>query len=265
MVRAHRRRPAGAAVTLAALVLPTCNGFRDFPSSAVGFDIAWCPNQRGTSRFFTSHRRCAISAQAATYAETWQVQTEQQTTARTRGNEASAPSPGAASSALISVLIASVAAKSVVEVGTGSGVSGLAIYTGLGKDGALTSIDADGNFQALAKEAFSNAGITNARLINGVPGQVLTRLADEAYDAIVVNELSETPGEYLEQALRLLRPGGVLIITGVLGKDGRVADLSVRDAAEVRLRELGDAVKSNEALTSVLLPIDSGLLAAIKR
>lgn len=166
---------------------------------------------------------------------------------------------------MISVLVAAVGAKTVVEVGTGSGVSGLAIYGGISSDGALTSIDADGNFQALAKEAFVNAGITSARLINGVPGQVLTKLADEAYDAVVINELSEEPAAYLEQALRLLRPGGVLIINGALGRDGVVTDAANRDAEPTRLRELGDAIKTNDKLTSVLLPIDSGVLASIKR
>jgi len=210
-------------------------------------------------------RRCAISVQAATYADSWQVQSEQQTTARTRGNEASAPSPASTTAAVISVLVAAVGAKTVVEVGTGSGVSGLAIYGGISGDGALTSIDADGNFQALAKEAFTSAGITSARLINGVPGQVLTKLADEGYDAVVINELSEEPHAYLEQALRLLRPGGVVIISGALGRDGQVADLANRDPQPTRLRELGDAIKANEGLTSLLLPIDNGVLAAIKR
>lgn len=167
----------------------------------------------------------------------------------------------------MSALVAATGARAVVEVGTGAGVTGLAIFQGMTDDGVLTTIDADGNHQSIAKSAFSAADIDHGRtrLITGVPAEVLPRLTDGAYDAVVINDLNSDPAQYLEQALRLLRAGGVVVISHALGAAARATDPSQRDPQANALRELGEAVKSNEDLVTALLPLDDGLLVAVKR
>jgi hypothetical protein len=87
-------------------------------------------------------------------------------------------------------LAAALRAKAVVEVGTGVGVSGLRILESMDADGILTTIDAEPNHQIAAKETFVEAGIVGgrARLITGNPAAVLPRLADGAYDLVVIND-----------------------------------------------------------------------------
>jgi predicted O-methyltransferase YrrM len=70
--------------------------------------------------------------------------------------------------------------------------------------------------------------------------------------------------DYLEQALRLLRPGGVVAFDNALWHD-RVADPTQRDEETTAIRELGRLVREDERLTSALLPAGDGLLAAVKR
>lgn len=101
-------------------------------------------------------------------------------------------------------------------------------------------------------------------MITGQAAEVLPRLADAAYDLVVINDIGTNPASYLTQSLRLLRQGGALIIEGALGNNGAVADPSNREAHTVALRELADAVKLNESLVSVLLPLGDGLLIAVK-
>lgn len=202
-----------------------------------------------------------------TYADTWQNETEGQVSARQRSTEISSKTPSPTAIATLAVVVAATAAKAVVEVGTGSGLTGLSIIEGMAADGVLTTIDADGSHQSTAKDVFSKAGIDHghARLINGAPAEVLPRLADGAYDAVILNQLDGSPEEFISQALRLLRVGGAIVIAGFLGSDAIALDPAARDEHTNALRSLGDAVRTNEELVSVLLPMSDGLLIAIKQ
>ena len=212
-------------------------------------------------------RRCAISADALSYAETWQEETSELAAARRRGQELGTPSPSSISAATLAVLAAAVGAKAVVEVGTGVGVSGLRLLEGMKPDGILTTIDADANHQNAARAAFREAGIdaSRARQITGSPDEVLPRLADAAYDLVVVNDPGPDPQPYLDQALRLLRDGGVVVVGSALGKGNPVADVTKRDSKTLALRAAAKSIKDNDELLSVLLPFSDGILIAAKR
>jgi predicted O-methyltransferase YrrM len=130
----------------------------------------------------------------------------------------------------------------------------------------LTTIDVEGENQRAAKESYAEAGIaaTRYRLINGPAGEVLPRLRDEAYDLVFVDADKSSYGLYYEQALRLLRSGGVVAFDNALWHD-RVADPAQRDPDTLTLRDLGRAVRDDKRLLSALLPVGDGLLVAAKR
>ena len=69
------------------------------------------------------------------------------------------------------------------------GVSGLWLLSGMAEDGVLTTIDNEPEYQRLAKQAFSEAGIgpSRTRLISGRAQEVLTRLADDSYDLVFID------------------------------------------------------------------------------
>ena len=157
-------------------------------------------------------------------------------------------------------------ARAVVEIGTGTGVSGLWMLRGMRPDGVLTSVDTEAEHQRLAKETFTEAGIPSqrARLIPGAALEVLPRLTDGHYDLVFADGDKQEYPEYLSEALRLLRPGGVVAFDNALWHD-QVADPSQRDPETVALRGVVQAVREDERVVSVLLPVGDGLLAAIKR
>ena len=76
-------------------------------------------------------------------------------------------------------------------------------------------------------------------------------------------EPSET-SDYAEQAVRMLRRGGMLVVAEALWHD-RVADPARRDELTVAMRELGRSVREDENLVPSLLPVGGGLLVAITR
>jgi predicted O-methyltransferase YrrM len=207
-----------------------------------------------------------LSVSSLSYAENFIAEDEVTTAARARGDELGCVPIGPAGGAVLRLLANLVSAKAVVELGTGAGVSGLWLLGGMRPDGVLTTVDTEGEHQRAAKQAFTDAGIagTRYRLINGTAAEVLPRLTDGAYDMVYVDADKTGYGEYFEQAVRLLRSGGVVAFDNALWHD-RVADPGRRDDDTVALRELGKAVRDDERLVPALLPVGDGLLVAAKR
>jgi predicted O-methyltransferase YrrM len=164
------------------------------------------------------------------------------------------------------VLAAAVGARAVVEVGTGTGVSGLYLLEGMPGDGVLTTIDVEAEHQRAAREAFAEAGVrpNRTRVITGRALDVLPRLTDGAYDLVLLDADKRDFDAYLEQSVRLLRPGGVLAVDNALWHD-KVADPAQRDETTTAIRELGKRVRDHNGLLPALLPCSDGLLVAVKR
>lgn len=200
------------------------------------------------------------------HVETAVVEDEVLRSARARADDlgvsAVSPSVGAALEFLARVL----GARTVVEVGTGGGVSGTSLLRGMRPDGVLTTIDSEPEHQRAARLTFSEAGFASGRvrIINGRALDVLPRLTDAGYDLVLVDPgphgRTDHP-QYLQDAARLLRPGGVVVLHGVL-VGAAVADPARRDAATVALRETARTVADDERWTPLLLPLGDGLLAA---
>ncbi|QCB95408.1 O-methyltransferase [Cellulomonas shaoxiangyii] len=172
------------------------------------------------------------------------------------------PGTGAA----LRVLAAAAQARAVVEVGTGAGVGALYLLRGMPADGVLTTIDIELEHQRAAKEAFAEEGVrsTRTRTISGRASDVLPRLTDGGYDMVVVDaDVEGTPG-YVEQAVRLLRRGGVLVVDDALWHD-RVGDPARRDEATTTMRDVGRQVRTDDRLMPALLPTGDGLLVAVRR
>jgi predicted O-methyltransferase YrrM len=168
--------------------------------------------------------------------------------------------------ATLRLLATAIAAKSVVEVGTGAGVSGLWLLYGMRPDGVLTTIDIEPEHQRIARKAFTEAGFPpgRTRLIAGRALEVLPRLTDGAYDMVVVGGDKSEFDAYVREAYRLLRVGGVLAVDNALG-GGKVVDPAARDPESVALREVVKSLRDTDEWTSALLPVGDGLLIAVKR
>jgi predicted O-methyltransferase YrrM len=207
-----------------------------------------------------------LSVSSLAYAENFIAEDEATAAARARSAELGCIPIGPAGGAALRVLAALANAKSVVEVGTGAGVSGLWLLAGMRADGILTTVDTEPEHQRAAKQAYTEAEIASSRyrLINGAAAEVLPRLTDGGYDLVFVDADKTGYGEYFEQGVRLLRSGGVLAFDNALWHD-RVADPGSRDADTVALRELGKIVREDVRVIPALLPVGDGLLVAIKR
>jgi predicted O-methyltransferase YrrM len=200
------------------------------------------------------------------FAEDFVGESEQAAQARERAAQLGVAPIGRGSASALTLLASVLQARAVVEVGTGSGVSGLALFAGMQPDGVLTSVDIEPEHQQAAREAFLAVGIPTQRfrLIAGPALSVLPRLSDGGYDMVFIDADKAEYTEYVEEGVRLLRHGGVLALDNALWHD-RTADESYIDAETEAIRKALDAVKDNEDLVSSLLPVGDGLLVAVRR
>lgn len=208
----------------------------------------------------------STSAHAANWKYADDAVVEADTIARARahslevGVEPISPAVGAQ----LALLVATSGARNIMEIGTGSGVSGLWMLSGNPRS-TLTSIDSEIEHQAAAREHFHDAGVpaNRFRLIAGRALDVLPRMNENSYDLVLVDADPGSVIEYVEHALRLARPGGTVVVAHALAR-GRVADPAARDDVTVGYRSLIREVASSTAVVSALSVVGDGLLQITK-
>jgi predicted O-methyltransferase YrrM len=184
--------------------------------------------------------------------------------ARKNGEEVGAAEPSAAVGNFLKFLTQLTGAKSVVEIGTSSGVSGLWVLQGLPSDGALTTIDAEREHSKIARNVFEEADIpsTKYRIITGNLIDVIGKLADNSYEVVITRDGMDL-FEVVQESHRLLRPGGLLVIDHALS-GGKVADSTQRDPESISRRDAIKVIKEDARWSSTVIPIGAGILLANK-
>lgn len=211
----------------------------------------------------SSGSRPKPDAAFADWANRWQPEDAPLLAARQRAAEVGVGAVDPLTGAALRFLVAAASGKAVIELGTGAGVSSLWLLRGMRPDGILTSVDSESEHQRLAKTSLTEAGVPagRARLIAGRALNVLPRLSDAAYDLVFCDAARSENVDYLDAALRLLRPGGLLVYAGALA-GGKIAEPSARDADTVALRELAKIVRDEPRLVTAAFPVGQGLLVA---
>ena len=198
------------------------------------------------------------------YTEEQAFEDEVLTLARLRGTELGATPVSSGTGAALRMLAAVSRAKAVAEVGTGVGVSGLWLLSGMGSDGVLTTIDLEAELHRQARRMFMSAGYqaSRFRMINGRASDVMPRMAANSYDMVVLDCGPSESANLVNMALRMLRVGGILAITRALWNDN-VADPARRDPQTVIMRQLGRELIAHEQLLTNILPVGDGLLVSV--
>jgi predicted O-methyltransferase YrrM len=184
--------------------------------------------------------------------------------ARANGEEVGAadPTPGVGNFLKFAVQITK--AKSVVEIGTGSGVGGLWLLSGMTPDGVLTTIDSEREHSKIARNIFEEADIasTRYRIITGKLIEVVGKLADSSYELIIIRPALDL-FDMVQESYRLLKPNGLLVVDQALS-GGKVADPTQRDPESIARRDGIKVIKEDERWAASVLPIGAGVLVANK-
>ncbi len=168
--------------------------------------------------------------------------------------------------AFLQLLVKITGAQTILEVGTFTGYSALAMALVLPDDGRLIACDVSEEWTAIAQRHWKRAGVADRiELHIGPAAETIASLpSDLEFDMAFID--ADKPGyvEYMELTVPRLRSGGLLVADNVLW-DGRVVDGEADDHNTVALRNFNDAAKADERLWSQILPLFDGLLIAMKR
>jgi predicted O-methyltransferase YrrM len=160
----------------------------------------------------------------------------------------------------MAVIAAASRARSIIEVGTGGGVSGLWLLRGA-PGATLTTIDSEPEHLGAARQAFADAKIpaARARFITGRASDVLPRMNEASYDIVLIDADPEGVIEYVEHGLRLVRAGGTVLVPRVLA-GGAVSDPVRRDPQTAAYRSLIQETQASPAVIGALSITGEGLL-----
>jgi caffeoyl-CoA O-methyltransferase len=165
----------------------------------------------------------------------------------------------------LQVLLRAVRARRVLEVGTLGGYSAIWMARALPPDGRVVSIERDARYVAFAERYIERAGLAaNIGVRHGRALDVLPSLDGEEFDVAFLDADRAPLPTYLEWALRLVRPGGMIVAHNAL-VGGRVANQeSPEDDDDLRgVRAFNARVASDARVTSILLPAYAGLVVAV--
>jgi len=164
---------------------------------------------------------------------------------------------------LLQVLLRAIGAKRVLEVGTLGGYSAIWMARALPADGMLLSIDIDADHAAFATRFIARAGLESVVTVRvGRALDVLPSLDGEQFDAIFLDADKEPLPTYLDWALRLVRPGGMIIADNALW-GGKVLDATVDDDATRAVREFNRRFAEDLRITGIVVPTHDGVAVGI--
>ncbi|PSS49453.1 O-methyltransferase [Pseudomonas sp. BBP2017] len=165
---------------------------------------------------------------------------------------------------LLALLVRLIGAQRVIEVGTFTGYSALCMAQAM-EQGQLLCCDLPGSYNAIAWRYWQEAGIAERIELRLAPAlQTLATLPSACYDLIFIDADKANYPRYLEEALRLLRPGGLVLFDNTLWS-GRVLQ-EQPDSVDTRaIQALNLGLKDDPRVDLSMLPIGDGLTLCRKR
>lgn len=202
---------------------------------------------------------------SAAFVDAFAVETEPILEAREASEQFGITPVSPAVGAQLAVAAAGGPARTIVELGTGAGVSGLWLLRGA-PGAQLTTIDLDLDHQQVARGLLTRAGFASKQLrfIRGAAADVLPRMNEESYDLVFVDADPAGVAGYVDAGLALVRRGGAVLVAHVL-QGGKVAQPTKRDATTAAFRTLLRSIREREDLLASISPVGDGLLHLVRR
>lgn len=198
------------------------------------------------------------------YAEDYVLEPEHIQAARRSSEELGVEAITPATGNQLSLLARLAKAKSIVEVGTGAGVSALWLLSAA-EDSVLTTIDDEPEYQNVARNNFKNSGIAASRIrvITGKGAAVMANMAESAYDLIFLDADPAELEPMLQAAVGLAKPGAAIVVSHALWRD-RVPNPALRDDESSALRQAIRNFGAGDGFVATISLVGDGLLIVAK-
>ena len=164
--------------------------------------------------------------------------------------------------AFMELLLRAAGARVVVEVGTLAGYSAICMARALGEEGRLITMEVSARHAAFAKEWIGNSDVAGrVEVRQGRAVDLLPKLQSASVDAVFLDADKQSYALYLEQARRILRPGGLLLVDNAFAF-GRLLEEGCVDPSVLALREFNDILAADADFDGVMVPLGDGLWVA---
>lgn len=164
--------------------------------------------------------------------------------------------------AFMALLVRLMYVRDILEIGTFTGYSSTAMALALPPEGRITCCDVSREWTDIARRAWTDAGVDDqVDLRIGPATESLGTLEDNSFDLAFIDADKTGYDAYYEKCLRVVRPGGLILIDNVL-QGGRVTDESQTDDNVTAIRALNEKIAADERVDQVLLPLADGLTMA---
>lgn len=166
----------------------------------------------------------------------------------------------------LTILARAIGARRILEVGTFTGYSTLCLARGLTEGGRVVTCDVSEEWTAIARRYWEKAGVADRIELRLGPAAETLRALPEGteLDLVFLDADKSNQIVYYEEALRRLRPNGLVLVDNTLWL-GRVVDPDARDATTEHIRAFNDHVARDARVECALLPIADGLALIRKR
>ena len=149
--------------------------------------------------------------------------------------------------------------KNVLEIGTFTGLSALAISLALPEDGKLIALDKNDETNKIALNFFKKASQEHKIETIIKPAlETLEELKNKKFDMIFIDADKMNYKQYYEKSLGLINQGGLIIIDNVLWH-GEVADEKKNDKFTLNIREFNEFVSNDKRVEQVIIPLGDGM------
>ncbi len=163
-------------------------------------------------------------------------------------------------------LVAALGCRTVVEVGTFTGMSALFLARGLPRGGRLVCLDVEAEYPEVGRPFWQQAEVADRIEVRIAPAaeSLAAWPLDEPIDFVFIDADKSGYATYLELALERLTPAGVVAVDNVLW-GGAVIDRSVEDRDTEAIRAFNERVAADPWLHAVMVGIGDGLTLIRRR
>lgn len=169
----------------------------------------------------------------------------------------------------MAMLVRLMNAREILEIGTFTGYSALAMALALPPDGRIVACDVSAEWTAIGRRYWREAGVAERIELRLAPAietleALLADGGEDRFDFAFIDADKSGYHAYYEACLKLVRPGGLIVVDNTLW-DGRVADDSVQDANTCAIRAFNAALHDDVRVDLSLVPIGDGLTLVRRR